>query len=161
MQNVLFFLLISLSTLSCKSQELGSTTSSDSKFTEKEATQQFPDEPQSDQVITKIALGSCYQPHYRKANIWSIITKQSPQLFLFMGDNIYADTTDMDKLRSIYQKLNNQPDYAGLWDQRLRSRTQKEKRISRKLPKRLLRNLPQRAPRPPNPRHLSQLHQRS
>ena len=41
--------------------------------------------------ITRLACGSCYKPA-KDVGLWEIIGATKPQLFLFMGDNIYADT---------------------------------------------------------------------
>ena len=63
--------------------------------------------------LTKLACGSCFKQSYQGANeIWETITDTKPQAFLFMGDNIYADTQDMDVMREKYQALNNPPAYA-------------------------------------------------
>lgn len=61
--------------------------------------------------ITRVACGSCYKPK-RDKGIWKTIAATDPQLFLFMGDNVYADTTDPEEIAEQYQKLNTQPDYA-------------------------------------------------
>lgn len=51
-----------------------------------------------------IALGSC--AHQRKSQpIWDSILEKSPELFLFLGDNVYADTEDMDEMRAAYAML--------------------------------------------------------
>ena len=61
--------------------------------------------------ITRIACGSCYKPE-RDNGIWKVIAKEKPQAFLFMGDNIYADTSDPKVMKEKYHRLNTQPDYA-------------------------------------------------
>lgn len=61
--------------------------------------------------ITRIACGSCYKPE-RDNGIWKTIAKEKPQAFLFMGDNIYADTDDPKVMQEKYRRLNIQPDYA-------------------------------------------------
>ena len=51
-----------------------------------------------------IALGSC--AHQRKSQpIWDSILQKSPEVFLFLGDNVYADTEDMDEMRAAYAML--------------------------------------------------------
>ena len=63
--------------------------------------------------LTKLACGSCFKQSYQGASeIWKTISGTNPQAFLFMGDNIYADTQDMDVMREKYQALNNLPAYA-------------------------------------------------
>ena len=62
--------------------------------------------------LTNIACGSCFKANFEGANeIWNSIAATNPQLFLFMGDNIYADTYDMDVMRKKYQALNALPAY--------------------------------------------------
>lgn len=63
--------------------------------------------------VTRIACGSCYKPENDKG-IFKTILKEKPDLFLFMGDNIYGDTDDMDVLRQKYSKLLHQPDFVAL-----------------------------------------------
>lgn len=61
--------------------------------------------------ITKIAFGSCCiqdgpQP------IWDVIAKSAPDVFLFIGDNIYADTEDMTLMANKYKMLGKKPGFA-------------------------------------------------
>lgn len=62
-------------------------------------------------TFTRIACGSCYKPE-RDNGIWKTITAEKPQAFLFMGDTIYADTSDPKVMEAKYRQLNEQPDYA-------------------------------------------------
>lgn len=57
--------------------------------------------------IDKIAFGSCYRPG-KNPKIWDNIAKQAPDLFIFAGDNIYADTRDMAEMREKYDELLNE-----------------------------------------------------
>jgi alkaline phosphatase D len=60
--------------------------------------------PNLSQGISRIAFGSCvHQDH--KQPIWKAINREHPDLFVFLGDNIYGDTEDMDELKRKYQKL--------------------------------------------------------
>lgn len=64
-------------------------------------------------VIERIAFGSCASE--RKAQpIWEPLVKAGPDLFIFAGDNIYADTEDMEVMRMKYAKLAAQPGYGKL-----------------------------------------------
>jgi len=67
----------------------------------------------SDSLITRIALGSCADQD-KPQPIWEAIVAQSPQLFLFLGDNVYADTSDMKVMRDCYAKLGGNPGYQKL-----------------------------------------------
>ena len=60
------------------------------------------------EVITKIAFGSCNK-QYKKQNIWKTIKKDEPNLFIFLGDNVYADTEDMERMKSRYDDLWTNP----------------------------------------------------
>jgi alkaline phosphatase D len=63
--------------------------------------------------VTKIAFGSCgHQNH--PLPIFDVVVKHNPDLFIFLGDNIYGDTKNMDTLRAKYQKLAIKPSYQNL-----------------------------------------------
>src|SRR5262245_12652651 len=53
---------------------------------------------------SRIAFGSCATQE-RPQPIWDAVLAARPQLLLLRGDNIYADTTDMDVMRRKYAKL--------------------------------------------------------
>ena len=55
-------------------------------------------------TIQTITFGSCSK-QYLPQPIWDSILKLDPDVFLFLGDNIYGDTTDMTKLRAKYAEL--------------------------------------------------------
>ena len=58
----------------------------------------------SDALIQRIAFGSCV--HQDKPQpIWHAVLDASPDLFVFLGDNVYGDTRDMDELQSAYDRL--------------------------------------------------------
>lgn len=67
----------------------------------------------SNRPITRIALGSCAVQDQPQP-IWEAILADRPDLFLFLGDNIYADTEDMDTMRVKYGRLATQPGFARL-----------------------------------------------
>ncbi|KZN32316.1 hypothetical protein N483_03965 [Pseudoalteromonas luteoviolacea NCIMB 1944] len=65
----------------------------------------------------KILFGSC--SHQDKAiPIFDAINQEQADLFIFLGDNIYGDTENMDELKAKYQKLAHKPGF-----QTLRQRT--------------------------------------
>jgi len=67
----------------------------------------------TDTLTTKIAFGSCgHEDH--PLPIFNTITQHKPDLFIFLGDNIYGDTHSMDTLRAKYQLLGNKPSYSNL-----------------------------------------------
>lgn len=60
--------------------------------------------PAIGKTIQTIAFGSCVK-QYLPQPIWDSIIESQPQVFIFLGDNIYGDTTDMEKLYAKYQQL--------------------------------------------------------
>jgi alkaline phosphatase D len=71
-----------------------------------------------------IAFGSCNRTDLPN-NLWDDIYNTQPNLFIWGGDNVYADTDNMKKLAAFYKTLNEQPGYAkihaeipviGTWD---------------------------------------------
>jgi len=71
-----------------------------------------------------IALGSCNK-EYKDQSFWPRIAEQNPDLWLWLGDNIYADTEDMAVMKAKYQRQKQNPHYQafiqqvpviGIWD---------------------------------------------
>ena len=63
--------------------------------------------------VYRVAFGSCaYQGH--DLPIFHEVIRHKPNVFVFLGDNIYGDTNDMDVLRQKYQQLGNKPSYIAL-----------------------------------------------
>ena len=67
----------------------------------------------AEEPLTRIAFGSCANES-RPQPIWETITEMKPQLFIFTGDNVYADTADPVKLAKSYEELAAIPDFAAL-----------------------------------------------
>lgn len=65
------------------------------------------------EALTRIAFGSCNSQN-KPQDIWYTIIKQEPDLFVFLGDNIYGDTEDMDVLKKKYDQLLAKPGYIEL-----------------------------------------------
>ncbi len=63
--------------------------------------------------ISRILFGSCARQD-RPTPIFEEIVSQRPELFVFLGDNIYADTTDMDVMQAKYAKLKSDPGFGKL-----------------------------------------------
>ncbi len=63
--------------------------------------------------VTRIAFGSCYKED-GEARIWDAINAQRPDVFVFLGDNIYADTEDMSVMRRKYSTLGAVPGFSEL-----------------------------------------------
>lgn len=75
-------------------------------------------------TVTRIAFGSCAKES-KEQPIWNSIIATRPDLFLFLGDNIYGDTRDMNVLREKYarfgaipgvKKLRETVPHLAIWD---------------------------------------------
>src|SRR5262245_25749744 len=64
-------------------------------------------------VVSRIAFGSC-AVQGKPQPIWGPIVECKPDLFLFIGDNIYGDSEDMAVLRRKYGQLGDEPGYRNL-----------------------------------------------
>lgn len=69
-----------------------------------------------DDAVSRIAFGSCCHQN-RPQPIWHTIADAKPDLFIFLGDNIYGDSEDMNVLREKYARLQQQPGLRRLIDQ--------------------------------------------
>ena len=79
---------------------------------------------EAEEVITSIAFGSCLK-ETRPQPIWQSVMDSKPDVFVLLGDNIYGDTRDMDKLREKwstfgaiegFQKLRANCRLLAVWD---------------------------------------------
>ncbi len=66
-------------------------------------------------TLTRIAFGSCNHQSAPQ-HMWAEIAKQSPQAFLFIGDNVYGDNgwdadADLDSLRRAYELQASHPEF--------------------------------------------------
>jgi len=71
----------------------------------------------SQSLISKIAFGSCAEED-KPQPILDLVIKHKPDVFIYLGDNIYGDTYDMKVLQSKYDSLAAKPEF-----QRLKSNT--------------------------------------
>lgn len=63
--------------------------------------------------VTKIAFGSCgWEKH--PLPIFNHVVDHNPNMFIFLGDNIYGDTQNMDTLRAKYGRLGNKKSYQNM-----------------------------------------------
>ena len=60
-----------------------------------------------------IAFGSCNRQNLPQP-LWDPILKNKPDVFIWGGDNVYADTDDMQKLENDYNIQKNHPEYKKL-----------------------------------------------
>lgn len=66
--------------------------------------------------LTRIMFGSCIRQD-KPAPILPQIVADQPELFLFLGDNIYGDTEDMNVMTAKYRQLAALPGFAELRNQ--------------------------------------------
>ncbi|MGF1580567.1 MAG: alkaline phosphatase D family protein [Gemmataceae bacterium] len=67
-------------------------------------TNALPTQAQDAKTLSRIAFGSCASEQQPQP-IWKAVVESNPDLFLFIGDNIYGDTQDMNVMREKYGKL--------------------------------------------------------
>jgi len=95
MKNQLIFFVLAIFAASCNTQA------------SKEAPAAAP--------VTRIAFGSCgYQDQVQP--VLRLAAAQQPDAFVFLGDNIYGDTHNMDTLRNKYERWMAKPEYQALKD---------------------------------------------
>jgi alkaline phosphatase D len=61
----------------------------------------------------KIAFGSCNQVPYAQP-LWESILSLSSDMWIWLGDCVYADTEDIEKMRALYDAQRAKPEYAKL-----------------------------------------------
>lgn len=61
----------------------------------------------------RIAFGSCADQSKPQGVLNQVVAHQ-PDLFIYLGDNIYGDTENMVKLRKKYEKLRERPEFEAL-----------------------------------------------
>ncbi len=77
------------------------------------------------QIVETITFGSCNK-HNKPQPLWNAIVENDPNIWIWLGDNVYGDTEDMEVLKSKYitQKINteyqklyqSECDIIGTWD---------------------------------------------
>jgi phosphodiesterase/alkaline phosphatase D-like protein len=70
-------------------------------------------EPTVHPLISRIAFGSC-QTQDEPLPILRTVLEWEPELFIYLGDNIYGDTNDMAVLEAKYAKMGAKKDFAAL-----------------------------------------------
>lgn len=77
-----------------------------------------------EKTLTTVSFGSCNDQN-RSQDIWQFIGANNPDLWIWLGDNVYADTEDMAVMEAKYTKQKTSPEYAefikncpvlGTWD---------------------------------------------
>jgi alkaline phosphatase D len=67
----------------------------------------------SQSSVTKIAFGSCAEED-KPQPVLDVVLKHKPNYFIYLGDNIYGDTDNMDTLRMKYLRLQIKPEFQRL-----------------------------------------------
>ena len=65
-------------------------------------------------TTVKITFGSCGS-HKDPLPMLDIASGLDPDVFIFLGDNVYGDTRDMNILREKYDSLGSRPEFQRLW----------------------------------------------
>jgi alkaline phosphatase D len=69
--------------------------------------------PALDRTLTRIAFGSCAKQS-KDQPIWDAVLAARPDLFIFLGDNIYGDSRDMAVFKAKYAELAAKPGFQRL-----------------------------------------------
>ena len=67
----------------------------------------------SQKNLSKIAFGSCSNQS-NSLSIFDVVVEHQPDLFIFLGDNIYGDTENMHTLQAKYERLAAKPTFQNL-----------------------------------------------
>jgi alkaline phosphatase D len=72
-----------------------------------------PPAPAAATLLSRIAFGSCNRETLPQP-LWPLIARKDPQLWIWLGDNIYGDTDDMRLMRAKYAQQLSHPSYRAL-----------------------------------------------
>lgn len=77
------------------------------------------------QKVNRIAFGSCSHQEKVDEQLWKEVAKVKPDIWVWLGDNIYGDTENMAEMKADYNKQKAHQDYQqllketdvyGIWD---------------------------------------------
>lgn len=68
-------------------------------------------QPKESELIQRVAVGSCFKTQGTMSQTMSRIIEAKPDLFMWLGDNIYADTTSMNVMQDKYDNKKRNSDY--------------------------------------------------
>lgn len=54
--------------------------------------------------VRSVGLAACYEPK-RSDTVWDAVLADAPDVFVFLGDNVYADSRDVGELRAAWAEL--------------------------------------------------------
>jgi alkaline phosphatase D len=64
--------------------------------------------PAHDTVLERVTFGSCAKPKPQQS-VWASIVRRKPDLFIFLGDNVYADARKPEELAATYAAFARNP----------------------------------------------------
>ena len=111
----LFISVLALAMNDLAGQESGHRNQSDDPVVHAEKTQHGELQGSSSMLIHRIVYGSCIKQN-QPMPIFREMLEKKPDLALLIGDNIYGDSEDMSVIRSKYQMLRSNSDYARFED---------------------------------------------
>lgn len=103
MKKTLYTPLLALLIIGC----LSGCQHFETDFCDHPINQSIPDTLQS------ICFGSCGREFKDQPILWKIAA-QNPDLFIYLGDNVYGDTENMNELRNKYAMLSCKPEFQNL-----------------------------------------------
>lgn len=104
-------LILAVFSFSCSSRESGKPLSGVDEL--KLDTTAYVPKSNPSRTLNKIAFGSCSHQDKPQPILRRVISS-NPDLFVYLGDNLYGDTGDMGVLRQKYQKLGNKEEFKAL-----------------------------------------------
>lgn len=69
--------------------------------------------PAVNPLISRIALGSCSNQNHPQPVLRTVLDWQ-PELFIYLGDNVYADSREISVIEAAYAKLAAKPEFQAL-----------------------------------------------
>ncbi len=81
-------------------------------------------DPDYNKTLTTVSFGSCNNQN-KSQDMWQYIIANKPDLWIWLGDNVYADTEDMKVMKEKYDKQKSNSEYQkllqscpvlGIWD---------------------------------------------
>ncbi len=74
-------------------------------------------EGQKDLTVKRIAFGSCSDQKKADQQLWKEVLNEKPDLWIWLGDNVYSDGIDMAQRKKDFDFQKSHPDYKGLLEE--------------------------------------------
>lgn len=111
-RSLLFSIFVLLFFGSCKHSQGHSENKGPSGFPHHGSQPRQPDRQES---VQRICFASCAHQDKDQPLLDTALAR-NPDLFIYLGDNIYGDSRDLEKLREKYKILSGKPEFQRLWD---------------------------------------------